>query len=120
KLGPQYRQLQGKPDVYEWINELWPKVIGLADLVVVPLKYDSHTRCKSGIKFLEFAAGKVPGVFQQMGQYEEYMAFSNRGFLARTEGEWYEKINKLVKNSELRKEMGEAAYQYVKENHTIQ
>ena len=119
-FGPQYRQIQGKPDVYEWIDDLYPRVIGMTDVVVVPLKNDNHTKCKSAIKFLEFSAGKVPGVYQKISQYEEHIKFTDRGLLAETGNEWYSQITKLVKDAELRKSMGNSAFEYVKDKQTIQ
>lgn len=116
--GPQYRQIMGKPDVYEWISDLWPKIIGMTDITVAPLKDDPHTRCKSGIKFLEFSAGKVPGVYQDMDQYRDHLLMSwDRGLLA---GDWFTQLNRLVKDEKLRLSMGQKAYEYVKDNHTIQ
>lgn len=119
-FGPQYRQIQGKPDVYEWISDLYPRVIGMTDIVVVPLRYDEHTKCKSAIKFLEFSAGKVPGVYQKIRQYEEHIRFTDRGLLAESGNDWYTQITKLIKDKELRRSMGESAYKYVEETQTIQ
>lgn len=117
--GKQYRQMQGRPDVYEFIKELWPQMIAETDIVVVPLAYDEATICKSGIKYLEFSAGKTAGVYANIRQYKELIE-PGRGFLARTSDEWYESIKKLVDDKQLRIDMGESAYQYVKDNHTIQ
>lgn len=117
--GPRYKQINGKPDVYEYIDKLWPEMCALTDIVVVPLAYDEATICKSGIKYLEFSAGKVPGVYSDIRQYKELIE-PGRGFLARTEDEWYQALKKLIDSEELRREVGENAYQYVKDNWTIQ
>ncbi len=118
KFGRQYRHLMGKPDVYEWIDQVWPQLMAMADIVVVPLADDPATKCKSHIKFLEFGAGKVPGVYQDIVQYRDLLYLNEKcGLLA---GDWYKQISKLVQNPTLRQDMGDAAYQYVKENWTIQ
>jgi len=117
--GGRYKQMQGKPDVYEFIDKLWPEMCAITDIVVVPLAFDEATICKSGIKYLEFSAGKVPGVYSKIRQYQELIE-PGRGFLAKTEDEWYESIKQLIESEQLRREVGESAYQYVKDNWTIQ
>lgn len=119
--GPRYRQMQGQPNLYDFIDKLWPTMCAETDIVVVPLAYDNATICKSGIKYLEFSAGKVPGVYANIRQYKELLdGHPERGYLAKTGEEWYQAIKKLIDSEQLRRGVGESAYQYVKDNHTIQ
>lgn len=120
RLGFQYRQIAGKPDVYEWIDEMWEKVVEMTDIVLVPLKNDEHTKCKSEIKFLEFSSAKVVGVYQKMDQYERFIKYTENGFLAETKEEWYKAITKLIKDAKLREMMGNEAYSAVLKNNTIE
>jgi glycosyltransferase involved in cell wall biosynthesis len=96
--------------------------MGQTDIVVAPLQVTDFNRCKSGIKFLEYSAAKKPGVYQDIRQYQELAKDIpiKTGFLGGTERSWYESLTKLVKDEALRKEVGENAYQHVKNNFTIQ
>ena len=58
---------------------------------------------------------------EKIGPYQKVLDnHEERGLLAYSEKEWFEAIEKLILSPELRKKMGENAYNYVKENHTIQ
>jgi len=112
--GMRYENAFGDVDVYGWIKEKFPYFMDNSDIMVVPLKESTYTKAKSSIKFLEMSSAKKPGVYQDIRQYRE--AVKNTGFLAKTSEDWYQSIKKLIDDKELRKQMGENAFNEVKKN----
>lgn len=80
------------------------------DIGLVPLEDNEFNKCKSNIKWLEFAAMKVPVIAQNMVPYSNSIKNGKTGFLADKADEWYEHACRLIENPELRKEVGQAAY----------
>lgn len=118
RWGARYENVFGHVDIYGWIKEKFPTIMDEADILVVPLVNDAYNRCKSGIKYLEASSAKKPGVYQRIRQYEELVDGEN-GLLAYRADEWYEVIKKLIDDKELRKSMGEKAFETVEKEHQI-
>lgn len=120
RWGPQYRHQVGEPIFEKWVD-LWGEMMGEADIVVAPLLQTDFSQCKSNIKFLEYSAAKKPGVYEDIRQYREMTQDGPlTGYLAKTGRDWYNALKKLVEDPAHRKEVGENAYNYVKDKHTIQ
>lgn len=119
RWGMRYENMYGHTDIYQWIKTKFPQFMDEADIIVVPLINDLYNRCKSGIKFLEASSAKKPGVYQKIRQYEELVDGTN-GLLAYTVDEWYQAIKKLIDDKQLRKDMGENAFNTVEKDHQIQ
>lgn len=117
--GMRYETAYGDTDIYKWISEKYPKFMDEADIIVVPLEENSYTRCKSSIKWIETSAAKKPGVWQAVRQYQEVITGKN-GLLAKSEGDWYTQIKRLIDNPELRRNMGEQAFADTKKDWQIQ
>lgn len=118
KWGQRYQNEFGHQDIYKWISDRFPEVMAKTDICVVPLEETIYTKCKSAIKWLEMSSAKKPGVWQRIRQYENVVDGTN-GLLANTTNEWYEAIKKLIDDTELRRKMGEKAYEDV-HNYKIQ
>lgn len=112
KWGIRYENDFGDPDIYKWIKNKYPKYMDETDILVVPLKKSIYTKSKSSIKFLEAGAAGIPGVWQNLRQYDEVID-GNNGFLAESASEWRDAIKMLIDDKELRKKMGQAAYETV-------
>lgn len=98
----------------QWLSERkWD--IGIAPLVDTPF-----TRCKSHIKWMEYSMFKIPTVVSRV--YPYYMELKGRdividgetGFLAK-ESEWIDKLSRLIESKDLRGEIGNNAYEYIKD-----
>jgi glycosyltransferase involved in cell wall biosynthesis len=91
------------------------------DIGVAPLVDTSFTRSKSHIKWMEYSMYKIPVVASRV--YPYYMEIAGRetiedgvtGFLCKPH-EWEEKLERLILDENLRKTMGENAYNFIKEN----
>lgn len=87
--------------------------IGLAPLI------DSHfNRCKSDLKYLEYAMMGVPVVASEVEAYTSIKHGEN-GFLAKNNKDWLKYLRRLIEDAELRKNMGKKARQFA-ESRTIE
>lgn len=101
--------------------DYWPIKHRLMDLDIgiAPLIDDYFNHCKTPIKWIEFAATKVPCVASPTVYGEHPVDSSsivdhgNTGFIANTKEEWVEYISRLVEDKKFRLEMGEKAYNEV-------
>lgn len=121
KWGARYENRYGHMDIKHWVKDKdkFPQYMNETDILLVPLIDDIYNRSKSHIKWLEASSAKIPGVWQDIRQYSEVVD-GNNGLLAKKDTEWYNAIKKLIDNKELRRNMGEKAYEDVKENWQIQ
>ena len=79
-----------------------------SDIGLAPLPDNRFTRGKCGFKILQYAAAGLPVVASPVGVNCEYIEDKNNGFLAGDRTDWIEKISLLLKEPQLRKQMGNA------------
>jgi hypothetical protein len=72
-----------------------------ADIWLAPLKFSIFNRCKSQIKFWEYAAMGGAGVFSKIEPYEMVVKHGENGYLAQNQMDWYDIISRLINNSDL-------------------
>jgi glycosyltransferase involved in cell wall biosynthesis len=119
RWGARYEYAFGDVDVLEWIKKM-PNFLNEIDIIVAPLTDNLYNRAKSSCKYLETSSFIKPGVWEKIRQYETEIDDGIDGFLASTKEEWYEKLKLLIDNKNLRKTMGENAFEKVKKYHQIQ
>lgn len=78
------------------------------DIGIAPLAANEFNRCKSHVKYIDNAMAGVVGVYQRIEAYET-VTDGVTGLLAGDPDEWYEKINLLVEQAEMRRYVGAAA-----------
>jgi len=91
-----------------------------AEIAVAPLKDNLFNRSKSAIKYFEYTALGLPGVFSTLPPYAEVVHDGKDGFLAANPEEWERKLELLIESPELRLEMAQEAQQQVQQNWLIQ
>jgi glycosyltransferase involved in cell wall biosynthesis len=79
------------------------------DIFIAPLLDNLFNRSKSPIKFLEYSALGIPGVYSYLTPYENVVTHGENGFLAGSLEEWEQCLVKLIENADLRHRMGAAA-----------
>ena len=84
------------------------------DIGVMPVDDDDIGRGKCGFKALQFMSAGVPIVISPVGVNAELVQPGVTGFLARTSAEWYEHLEQLIADPELRERMGTAGSDYVR------
>lgn len=89
------------------------------DINLVPLEDNVFNECKSSIRYFEASLCKIPSVCTLVGQFEEAITTDKNGLLVNENNNWFEQIEKLVVDKNLRTQMGEEAYKNVMENHCV-
>ena len=116
----------------DWINPIripnhnYPKFVSWLcreakwSIGIAPLEETDFNKCKSYIKYLDYAAlGLVP-VCSDTIPYRSVVAHKVNGLLAdNTEQSWFDALNSLMENSAYRFRLAENAYQNFIENHTL-
>ena len=101
----------------------YPKLLGSQkwDIGIAPLVDTAFTRSKSHIKWMEYAMFEIPTIASYV--YPYFMPIKGRktitdgknGILARSH-EWFDKLEMLILDKEMRETIGKNAKQYISEN----
>ena len=86
------------------------------DVGLLPLTDDDFLKGKSPIKAIQYMSCGVPVVGYNQGGAKELLG-ADRAIEANSEDEWYEAIARLIKDAELRKQMGDRGREYVLATH---
>jgi len=85
-----------------------------ADIAIAPLCDNTFNRSKSAIKFFEYSALGIPGVYADLPPYSSIIRDGYNGLLAQTPNQWNEKIRLLIENPELRQMIIQNAQESIK------
>ncbi len=85
------------------------------DICVAPLADTKFNKSKSNIKYLEFGALGVPGVFSDEPPYQS-VKHGETGFRASNAKDWFKYLNRLILDDPLRKRMGKEARNHVEKD----
>lgn len=86
------------------------------DIGLCPLEDNAFNRAKSCLKYLDYSAVGAATVATDIPPYSPVIKDGVDGFLAKDKKEWIEKLDRLVKDAELRKNMQQKAYENVYQN----
>lgn len=89
-----------------------PELIGSVDINLAPLVQSIFNEAKSENKWVEAALVKVPTVASRVGAFEVMIKDGVTGFLCSNEEEWYNSINNLILNPDMRNTVAEQACYY--------
>jgi glycosyltransferase involved in cell wall biosynthesis len=78
------------------------------DVGVMPLPEDRWSKGKCGMKALQYMGLAIPAVCSPVGVNSEIVRDGENGMLAATEGEWVEKLGRLLGDAGLRERLGRA------------
>jgi glycosyltransferase involved in cell wall biosynthesis len=115
-----------KPDLqlnkFEFI--LWQKETEVQDLLqldigVMPLPDDVWTRGKCGFKALQYMATGIPCVVSAVGVNADLVDHGRTGFLATTEDDWINFLERLINDEAARIKMGEAGRKRVINHYSV-
>lgn len=91
-----------------------------ADIGIVPLKENDFNRAKSAIKWLEYSACGIAGIFSNVGEYGSVVSHGKTGLIVENnETDWYGAIRELIVNRQLRSGIARNAYNDVMSRHTV-
>ena len=99
---------------YDWLGKHsdW-------DIGIIPLVNTEFNKCKSELKYIEFAALGIPVVASAIDVYNEAIEDGVTGFLANNEDEWVDKLSILIEDPILRNGMVNNAREDIFENYNI-
>jgi glycosyltransferase involved in cell wall biosynthesis len=86
------------------VDVYW-EFLSQADINIAPLKLSLFNDCKSEIKWLEAATVGVPSVVSATQMYLETLEDGVDVMIAHTPEEWFDKLDKLVGDAEIRKNL---------------
>jgi tetratricopeptide (TPR) repeat protein len=89
--------------------------IGLAPLLPTP-----YNRGRSDVKFVEYAAHGVAGVYARFGPYIETVSHEKTGLLYQNVGELFHHLTRLAEDPSLRESIRRQAYDYVASHRRIE
>lgn len=91
------------------------------DVAIAPLVDDSFTQCKSDIKFLDYAALGIPGIYSDVPAYKNSVTHLRTGYLAANDSAaWSGAFERMLDDSELRKRIANEAKGYVLKERTLE
>ena len=103
------------PEFIAWLRETarW-------DLAIAPLEDTLFTRCKSDLKFLDYGALGIPGVFSRMPVYASTVRHLETGYLAENTPEaWSAGLRQLLDDDDLRSRIASNARDHVARHRTL-
>lgn len=108
-IGAPHFELPGiETEIVAWRTATEIADLQPIDIGVMPLPDNAWTQGKCGLKVLQYMALGIPAVCSPIGVNTDIIRDGENGFLARTEGEWVEKLTLLLRSAELRQRLGRA------------
>lgn len=89
------------------------------DIGLYPLPDEQWVHGKSGLKALQYMALGIPTVATAIGANYRVMEHEVSGFLVNTQEEWYNALVRLIKDPELRSQIGKNARARVEQYYSI-
>ena len=105
-------------EVIQWSSANEIKDLQRIDIGVYPLPQDDWVLGKSGLKAIQYMAFGLPTVATDVGTTPRIIQHHENGWLVKTEMEWIEALEALIKSPDLRRKLGEAARKTVLENYS--
>jgi glycosyltransferase involved in cell wall biosynthesis len=95
------------------------RAIASWDVSIAPLTQHQFNDAKSNIKFLEASVFGVPSVCSPTEPFRAAVNHGKNGMLATTETEWFDALETLIKDPQLRKRLGEQARRDVVKRYSL-
>ena len=94
-----------------------PELISKVDINIAPIEENIFNAAKSENKWVEAALVKVPTVASNFGIFKEVIKHGETGLLCKTQEEWYRELKTLLLNENLRKTIGNNAFEFCKDEY---
>jgi glycosyltransferase involved in cell wall biosynthesis len=103
-----------------WREETEAAEISEFDIGIMPLRDDPWSRGKCGFKLIEYLACGVPVVASPVGVNSQIVADGVNGFLCGSDAEWVDRLQRLIADARLRRDMGSRGRLDVERNWSLQ
>tara|TARA_R110002049_G_scaffold241333_3_gene415185 strand:- start:1668 stop:2744 length:1077 start_codon:yes stop_codon:yes gene_type:complete len=107
-------------EILPWSEESEVSSIQSMDIGIMPLDDSPWAQGKCGYKLIQYMACGLPVVASPVGVNTKIVEHGVNGFLASTEDEWREALTTLLRDPDLRRRMGEAGRQKVKDGYSLE
>jgi len=98
----------------------WLRGINRWDIGIAPLVDNDFSRCKSYIKYLDYAALELAGVFTSIGVFDGVVNHGETGLLVNNEPTaWKDALRSLIQDPQLRRHMSQSAFKDFSNRHTL-
>jgi len=88
---------------------------------IIPLKDNAFNQAKSHIKWLEYSACKIPGIYSNIGEYRISIRNKETGLLVEnTTEKWQKAMRDFIIDKTKRERIADAAYKEVFAKHTLE
>lgn len=107
-------------EVLPWAEAEESRMIQEMDIGLMPLDGSPWARGKCGYKLIQYMACGLPVVASPVGVNSDIVEDGVTGFLASTPAEWQQAITRLLREPELRRQMGSAGRRCVEQRYSLQ
>jgi tetratricopeptide (TPR) repeat protein len=90
------------------------------DIGLAPLLPTDYNRCRSDVKFLEYASQGVAGIYTDLETYRGSVVHGETGLIYKTPEELVQCLDRLRKDVKLRQRIRQQAHQYVAEHRRLE
>ena len=106
-----------KPDIQPWTEEKEAELVSGFDIGIMPLADTPWERGKCGYKLIQYMSCARPVVASAIGANLSIVTQGKEGFLVKALNEWKEALEALIKDADLRRQMGMAGRQLVEKKY---
>ena len=106
-------------EVVQWSAAEEVAQLQALDVGVYPLPIDDWVLGKSGLKAIQYMAFALPCVATEVGTTPMLIRDGENGLLVKTEAEWEEALERLIRDPALRRKLGEAARKDAVANYSL-
>jgi glycosyltransferase involved in cell wall biosynthesis len=104
----------------KWSSDTEAQELADTDIGISWLPDHPWSLGKCGLKVLQYMAAGLPVVANPVGIHEKLIRHGQTGFLATSPEAWAEAIQRLADSPKLRRQMGQAARQAVREHYHLE
>jgi hypothetical protein len=102
-----------------WCNySVYLEILNQGDIALLPLEFTRFNARKSDLKFLECAACGVVSLASPT-VYEQSIKDGETGLIYHSPSDFFQKLNRLIQDSQLRQKLANNAYNWVKNNRML-
>ncbi len=103
-----------------WIRESEVSDLNEFDMGLMPMTHDPFSQGKCGFKALAYMSLEIPALCSPVGVNTKIVQDGTNGFLCKTPEEWFEKMELLILNPDLRKQIGNQGRKTVLKNYSVE
>ncbi len=107
-------------EVVAWSEATEGDLLAECDIGLMPLPDTEFTRCKCGLKLIQYMAAGLPVVASPVGANMEIVSEGLDGFLAGGQQQWFVALERLIENEDLRCELGRKGVSKVAQRYSLQ